>query len=198
MAKPVKAKNTWLAGKIKCMNCGYSLSLRENKRKRKESSRYYVCSRKYVAMDCDGIGAVPAEKVEDIVFFEMREKLKEFGELQLHEKPESTLQLTKLKVRADQIEKEIDTLVEKIPTASKATMGYINKKIDELDEEHSRLKKEIADMSADIYGKKDVGVIKNYLNNWESISISDKITVVDALIESVRVNQDTVDIVWKI
>lgn len=80
----------------------------------------------------------------------------------------------------------------------KATMGYINKKIDELDEEHSRLKKEIADMSADIYGKKDVGVIKNYLNNWESISISDKITVVDALIESVRVNQDTVDIVWKI
>ena len=74
----------------------------------------------------------------------------------------------------------------------------INKKIDELDEEHSRLKKEIADMSADIYGKKDVGVIKNYLNNWESISISDKITVVDALIESVRVNQDTVDIVWKI
>lgn len=48
------------------------------------------------------------------------------------------------------------------------------------------------------YGKKDVGVIKNYLSNWKSISISDKITVVDALIESVRVNQDTVDIVWKI
>ena len=83
-------------------------------------------------------------------------------------------------------------------TADKATMGYINKKIDELDEEHSRLKKEIADMSADICGKKDVGVIKNCLNNWESISISDKITVVDAWIESVRVNQDTVDIVWKI
>lgn len=198
MAKPVKAKNTWLAGKIKCKNCGYSLSLRETQRKKSDNARYYVCSRKYVAMDCVGVGAIPAEKIEDIVFLEMQDKLREFSELQMHEKPESTLQLTKLKVRVDQIEKEIDVLVEKIVTANKATMAYINKKIEELDEERTRLKKEIADMSADIYGKKDVGTIKNYMDNWDELDISDKITIVDALIESVRANQDSVDIVWKI
>lgn len=198
MAKPVKAKNTWLAGKIKCKNCGYALSLRETQRKKRDNARYYVCSRKYVAMDCDGVGAIPAEKIEDIVFLEMQDKLREFSELQMREQPESTLQLTKLKVRVDQIEKEIDTLVEKIVTANKTTMAYINKKIEELDEERCRLKKEIADMSADIYGKKDVGTIKNYLDNWDEIDISDKITIVDVLIESVRANQDTVDIVWKI
>ena len=197
-AKPVKAKNTWLAGKIKCMSCGYALSLNESKRKTKENSRYYMCYRKYIFMDCAGVGAVPAEKIEDIVLLEMREKLKEFPELQKHKKPESTFQLTKIKVRVDQIEKEINTLVEKIAAASTATMGYINGKIDELDAERTQLKREIADISADIYGKKDMGIIRNYLDGWDEISITDKITVVDALIAFVRADKDTIDIVWKI
>lgn len=160
--------------------------------------RYYVCARKYVAMDCEGIGAVQAGKIEDIVFLEMKDKLKEFSNLQLHERPESTLQLTKLKVQVTQIEKEIDTLVEKIVSANKATMAYINKKIEELDGEKTKLKKEIADMSADIYGKKDVGVINGYLDKWDSIDIADKITVVDALIDSIKVDEEHIDIIWKI
>lgn len=198
IAKPVKAKNTWLAGKIKCRHCGYALSLRQYSRKKTEDARYYVCARKYVAMDCEGIGAVQAGKIEDIVFLEMKDKLKEFSNLQLHERPESTLQLTKLKVQVTQIEKEIDTLVEKIVSANKATMAYINKKIEELDGEKTKLKKEIADMSADIYGKKDVGVINGYLDKWDSIDIADKITVVDALIDSIKVDEEHIDIIWKI
>lgn len=198
IAKPVKAKNTWLAGKIKCRHCGYALSLRNYKRKKTDDARYYVCARKYVAMDCGGIGAVQADKIEDIVFLEMQNKLKEFSELQMHEKPESTIQITKLKVRVTQIENEIDTLVEKVLSANKATMAYINKKIEELDYEKSKLKKEIADISASIYGKKDVGVIKGYLEKWDSIELGDKITIVDALIDSVRVDENDIDIIWKI
>lgn len=198
IAKPVKAKNTWLAGKIKCKKCGYALSLRNYKRKRKDDARYYVCTRKYVTMSCDGIGAVNAEKIEDIVFMEMQKKLTEFKELQLHEKPEDTLQLTKLKVRADQIEKEIEVLIDKISSASQTTMEYINKKIDALDAEKHQLKKEIAEMSADIYGRKNIGAISNYLDNWDDVSIGDKITIVDTLIESIKVSQEEVEIAWKI
>lgn len=198
IAKPVKAKNTWLAGKVKCKKCGYALSLRWFKRKYREDARYYVCSRKYVAMDCEGIGSVHADKLEDIVFLEMQSKLKEFSKLQMHEKPESTIQITKRKVRIDQIEKEIDTLVDKISSASKATMEYINKRIDELEEERVSLKKEIADMSVDMYGGKDIGTLQNYLDKWDSMEIGDKITVVDALIECIMVDRDAIDIIWKI
>lgn len=198
VAKPVKAKNTWLAGKIKCGKCGYALSLRSYERKKTADARYYVCARKYVAMDCEGIGAVQADKIEDIVFVEIQDKLKEFSSLQMHEKPESTVQMTKLKVRITQIEKEIDTLVEKILNANKTTMNYINKKIEELDGEKNELKKELADMAVDMYGKKDVGTINNYLDKWETLDISDKITVVDALIDSVRVTENNIDIIWKI
>ena len=198
IAKPVKAIHTWLAGKIKCRKCGYALSLRNYARKKTEDARYYVCAQKYVTMACDGVGAIQAEKIEDIVFSEMRKKLAEFGELRMHEKPESTLQLTKLKVRVEQIEKEIDTLVEKILSANQTTMEYINKKIESLDDEKTRLKKEIAEISTDIYGKKDVGTIKNYMDMWDDLSISDKITVVDSLIENIRVDQENVEISWKL
>lgn len=198
IAKPIKAKNTWLAGKIKCKNCGYSLSLRDYKRKYKENARYYVCARKYITMSCDGIGAVPAEKIEDIVFLEMKKKLTEFRELQAHEKTEDSIEVTKRKVRVDQIDNEISVLVDRILTANNATMEYINRKIEELDSEKSRLKKEIAEMSADIYGRKNVGVVKDYIDKWDRISISDKITVVDTLIEFIKVNQDSVEITWKI
>lgn len=198
IAKPVKAIHTWLAGKIKCRKCGHALVLRKYNRKRTEDARYYVCAQKYITMECDGVGAIQAEKIEDIIFTEMQKKLSEFGELKMHEKPENTLQLTKLKIRVDQIDKEIDTLVEKISSANQTTMGYINNKIESLDEEKARLKKEIAEISADIYGKKDVGAIRNYMDMWDEISISDKITVVDALIESIHVDQENVEISWKL
>lgn len=198
IAKPIKAKNTWLAGKIKCRKCGYALSLRENIRKRTENARYYVCARKYVAMTCDGIGAVSAEKIEDIVFLEMQKKLAEFNELQMHEKREDSLEVTKKKVRVDQIENEIKILVERILSANAATMEYINRKIEELDTEKTALKREIAEMSADIYGRKDVGAVKGYLQQWDKISISDKLVVVDTLIDTIKVDGERVEITWKI
>lgn len=77
-------------------------------------------------------------------------------------------------------------------------MEYINKRIETLDDEKTTLKKEIAEISADIYGKKDVGVIKNYMDMWDKLSIADKITVVDTLIEHIRVDQENVEISWKL
>ena len=38
-AKPLKAKNTWLAGKIKCGKCGYALTIRKSKT---QIGRYFI------------------------------------------------------------------------------------------------------------------------------------------------------------
>lgn len=118
IAKPVKAKNTWLAGKIKCIDCGHALSLKSYPRKRTEDARYYICNSKYVSASCDGVGAIQADSIEDIVFDEMSRKLKEFAELSYTEKQGDTAELTKLKIRLDEIEKEIATLIDKIVSAS--------------------------------------------------------------------------------
>lgn len=198
IAKPVKATNTWLAGKIKCRQCGHALTLHRYARKKGGERRYYVCAQKYTTMSCEGIGAVAADKIEDIVFLEMKNKLSEFSELTMREKPESTLELTKLKVRVTQIEQEIDMLITKVLEANKTTMEYINKKIEQLDSEKEETKKKIAELSADLYGRKNVGTIKNYMDMWDEISISDKITVVDSLIDTIHVDKENVEISWKI
>lgn len=198
IAKPVKAKNTWLAGKIKCIDCGHALSLKSYPRKRTEDARYYICNSKYVSASCDGVGAIQADDIEDIVFDEMSRKLKEFNELSYTEKQGDTAELTKLKIRLEEIEKEIATLIDKIVSASEATMEYINKRVDALDEEKKKLREKVSQLSAEMYDRKNIGVISGYMNNWENVRMDDKLSVVDALIETIRVGHGKVQISWKI
>lgn len=198
IAKPVKAKNTWLAGKIKCIDCGHALSLKSYPRKRSADARYYICNSKYVSASCDGVGAIQAAGIEDIVFDEMSRKLKEFNKLSYKEKHGDPIELTKLKIRAEEIEKEIATLIDKIVSASTATMEYINERIDALDEEKKTVKEKIAQMSAELYDRQNIGVISDYMSKWNDISIDDKLTVVDTLIESIHVGHGKVKIAWKI
>mgnify|MGYP002913336326 FL=1 len=198
IAKPVKAKNTWLAGKIKCIDCGHALSLKSYPRKRSADARYYICNSKYVSASCDGVGAIQASGIEDIVFDEMSRKLKEFNKLSFKEKHGDPIELTKLKIRAEEIEKEIATLIDKIVSASTATMEYINERIDALDEEKKTVKEKIAQMSAEMYDRQNIGVISDYMSKWNDISIDDKLTVVDTLIESIHVGHGKVKIAWKI
>ena len=40
--------------------------------------------------------------------------------------------------------------------------------------------------------------ITGYLDNWEKISMGDKLTVVDSLIESIYASQEKIKINWKI
>ena len=198
IAKPVKAKNTWLAGKIKCIDCGHALSLKSYPRKRSADARYYICNSKYVSASCDGVGAIQAAGIEDIVFDEMSRKLKEFNKLSYKEKHGDPIELTKLKIRAEEIEKEIATLIDKIVSASTATMEYINERIDALDEEKKTVKEKIAQMSAEMYDRQNIGVISDYMSKWNDISIDDKLTVVDTLIESIHVGHGKIKIAWKI
>lgn len=198
IAKPVKAKNTWLAGKIKCINCGHALSLKSYPRKRAEDARYYICNSKYVSASCDGVGAIQADEIEDIVFDEMVHKLREFNELSYTEKQGDSIELAKLKIRVEEIEKEIATLIDKIVSASETTMQYINERVDSLDEERKSIKEQIAQMSAEMYDRKNVGVISGYMERWNEIDIDDKLTVVDTLIETIHAGHGQVQISWKI
>lgn len=40
--------------------------------------------------------------------------------------------------------------------------------------------------------------ISGYINDWERIDMDDKLTVVDALIDNIRVGRGDVQITWKI
>lgn len=64
-----KAKNTWLAGKIKCGVCGYALV---DKHYSTTRSRYLLCSNKMNAKACAGPGTIYTDEFEQLIYDEMR------------------------------------------------------------------------------------------------------------------------------
>lgn len=88
--------------------------------------------------------------------------------------------------------------IDKLIASSNTTAEYVNERIEALDAEKRDLKEKIAQLSAELYGKQDIDVIKNYMDKWNDISIQDKITVVDSLIETIHVGHGNVQIKWKI
>ncbi len=195
VAKPIKAKATWLAGKIKCAHCGYALSAKIYHCKTKEDNRYYLCNNKYNAGDCH-FGSLDADAVDEIIFEEMQKKLREFETLSKHEQNSCNLQTLKLKEQIDEIDNEIASLLDKITMANDTVMEYINTRISHLDTEKKNLCAQIVQLDKSFMDSE--GEITDYMEHWNELSVSDKITVVDALIESIHATKDSLDIKWKI
>ena len=195
VAKPVKAKATWLAGKIKCANCGYALSAKVCRCKTKSDNRYYLCSNKHNAGGCN-FGSLDADAVDEIVFEEMQKKLAEFKTLVKQKQDGCNLQVIKLKTRIDAIDDEISSLVDKIAAANETVMQYINNRVAELDAEKKELCAQITQLDND--RKANIGEISGYTEHWDELSISDKITVVDCLIERITASKESIEIKWKI
>lgn len=195
VAKPIKAKATWLAGKVKCAHCGYALSAKVYHCKTKADNRYYLCNNKYNTGGCN-FGSLDADLVDEIVFEEMRKKLAEFNTLTKQKQESCDLQTIKLKTRIEVIDQEIGSLLDKIPLANGAVMEYINNRITVLDTEKKELYAEIVRLTE---GKGyRLKKITGYLDNWEEISMGDKLTIVDSLIESIYASQEKIKINWKI
>ena len=68
-----KAVNTWLAGKVKCGNCGYALM----SIKIQSGKQYLRCTKRLNNKACPGCGKVYTEDVESYVYKEMVRKLRE-------------------------------------------------------------------------------------------------------------------------
>lgn len=195
VAKPVKAKATWLAGKVKCAHCGYALSAKIYHCKTKSDNRYYLCNNKYNTGGCN-FGSLDADVVDEIVFEEMQKKLTEFHTLSKQKLESCDLQTIRLKTRIEGIDQEIGSLLDKIPLANGTVMEYINSRIAALDAEKKELYTEIVQLTEG--GGYSLDKITGYMEDWEKISMSDKLTVVDSLIESIYVSQEKIKINWKI
>ena len=76
-------------------------------------------------------------------------------------------------------------------------MQYINNRISELDAEKKELSAWITQFD-DENRKDNIGEISGYMEHWDELSVSDKITVVDCLIERINASENGLEIKWKI
>lgn len=195
VAKPVKAKATWLAGKIKCGHCGYALTAKVYHCKTKSDNRYFLCNNKYNGGGCH-FGSLDADVVEEIVYNELCKKLKDFGSLSRHEAESESLQVIQIKHRIEEIDKEVSSLLEKVLLANETVMNYINERIEKLDEEKKTLYNEI--LQLDAKPSSSVEELTDYMKNWDKLTVSDRISVVDILINRITATKESITIDWKV
>lgn len=194
VSKPLKASNTWLAGKIKCGRCGYALISKKSNAKYK---RYFICSRKMQSLSCEGAGTITADEFENMIFEEMKRKLKDFKVLSKKLVNRVNPKIAELNIQLKQVDVEIETLLDKLTSANEVLMTYINSRISELDSKKNLIQKEISALSP-INIPTDIKGISNYLERWETVSFEDKRMVVDTLIEVIHATEDSAQIKWHI
>lgn len=190
-----KPKNSWLAGKVKCGNCGYALVIRKAKTKR---GRYFVCSCAGKNGVCRGSGCtVYADVLEEYVLNSISQMLAGFETLSDGSAGGVIPEVSKIKLRLTQIEGEIDELLSKVGSANSVLMKYINGKIFELDAERRNLQEEMA--AANGSRPENGGAqMADHVKRWEHISFEGKKAVADTLIKIIKVADGNIEITWKI
>lgn len=188
-----KVLNSWLAGKIKCGNCGYALQSTRNP----TGQEYFRCKKRADSKGCIGCGTIRKSEFEQFIFGAMSEKLREFKLLRGGEE-KANPKLTALQVELAQVESEIEKLLDTLTGANAILLAYANSKIEDLDNRRQTLTKTIAELSVETISPKQIELLSGHLANWEHISFDDKRKVVDGLISQIRATSDYVQIEWKI
>lgn len=189
-----KAKNTWLAGKIKCGRCGAGLMSGNNP----ADIPYFRCRKRADRKSCEGCGTLRVREVEQSIYGEMIRKMDEFQTLTGGNPAKANPKLTALNVELAQIEAEIEKLLDTLTGANAVLISYANGRIEELDTKRQSLAKAIADMSAEAVSPEHMKRISGYLDNWDSIGFEDRRLVADGLISTIRATSESVQIEWKI
>ena len=188
-----KAKNTWLAGKVKCGRCGYALMSVGNP----TGIQYLRCSKRADSKSCDGCGTLRTREFERFLYGEMVKKLSEFQTLTAKRETVNP-KLTALNMELARVEDEIEKLLNTLTGANAVLLSYANSKIEELDTRRQALTKEIAALSAETISPEQIERLSVYLNQWEEIDFEDRRQVADGLISQIRATDEHVSIEWKI
>ena len=194
-----KIKNTWLAGKLKCAKCGYALVVRKTVKRSGKEFRYIICSEANDAgKKCDGVHGLKADQIEDIVFDEIRKKLEMFSSLSAPQESGTDPEISKLQIKIAQLEQEIEKATDKALEASGALVKYLSDRVAELDEQKTSCITRLCELENAAQDKNyKAAQITGYIAHWEQLSLEDKIIVVDALIDKIKLSESEMTIIWR-
>ena len=148
---------------------------------------------------CEGVGGIDAAAFENLILSEMKKKVEQFDVLNAPPQMQNNPRIVELGTQIEQIEAEIEKLLDRVSEADSVLMGYINKKVSELHNQSSELKREMNELEqAIIQPKLNVKQIRNCMQHWEKLEFDDKRAVVDQLIAVIKATENTCEITWKV
>ena len=196
-ATTCKARNSWLAGKVKCGKCGYGLTIAKANTR---WHRYFVCATALATKKsaCHGTGGtVYATLLEGYVSRAIRDKLTALGPLTREVHRQADPRINAHKIAIGEAEGEIEDLMAKVPGANDTLIRYINRRVEALDAEKKRLQAEMLAYASEKEGP-GIEVVSNHVAQWDKAAFADKQLVADALIKVITVAGGSIDITWNI
>jgi len=161
--------------------------------------RYMRCSKYIDNKSCEGAGTLYTDKLEQFIYEQMVEKLKDFKTLTGKKKSgKVNPELAILHTELAKVEGEIEKLVDSLTGANPVLLSYVNAKIEELDNQRQTLNKKIADLSIQTISPNQADQISDYLDDWENVSFDDKRQVLNILISQIKATSEKIEIIWKI
>lgn len=188
-----RAKNTWLAGLIKCGECGYAL-VRKNYAKKDVS--YFLCSRRMNDKLCCGCGTIYADELEALILQKIKIKLADFKKFEIAGSKAFNPKTEKLKARQAAIENEINEILKNVAGANDTVMTYINENIERLHNEKMLLQAEIQRLSERRYSVNEK-IICDF-DKLNDLAFEQKRELANALIKKIYASDDKIDIIWNI
>ncbi|WP_297212559.1 recombinase family protein [uncultured Flavonifractor sp.] len=180
-----KAKNTWLAGKIKCGLCGYALV---------DKRGSLLCSHRLETGSCPGPGGLSALELENLVGQAVQKKLAEaFPVLSPPEPAAEAGARFRYGPQLARTEQELRVLSGRLADADEVMYRYLSRQIQALDLERARLSEAL---SAGEAQRRDG--FRRHLTCWEELDFAEKRRVLDLLVQVIRVSGDAVEILWRI
>lgn len=187
-----KGQYTWLSGLVKCTDCGYAMVI-----KRWKSKNGYVSNLYCSSQSNHGICKPHSHNVtdvEDYVYNSMAEKLKSLQEIKLNAQTNRNEKIMELHKAIEDINAKIENLVINLEQAGTSALKYINKRIEELDNEKTQLESEMNMCNYQIES-----IVLPNLTDWASKSLDDKKEIARSLIEKVSIDyENNITIAWKV
>ena len=188
-----KAVNTWLAGKVKCGNCGYALM----SIKIQSGKQYLRCTKRLNNKACPGCGKVYTEDVENYVYKEMVRKLREGQSPAAYTKLKENPQVKQIYREIEEMEKEISLLVDSLAGAGETLTDYINQRVEEIDQMHQLKLEKLSVLAENHATPEQMEKVASNISLWGEIDFKEKRFTVDKMIRSLKVFPGSVQIQWK-
>lgn len=188
-----KAVNTWLAGKVKCGNCGYALM----SIKIQSGKQYLRCTKRLNNKACPGCGKVYTEDVENYVYKEMVRKLREGQSPATYTKLNENPQVKQIYREIEEMEKEISLLVDSLAGAGETLTDYINQRVEEIDQMHQLKLEKLSVLAENHATPEQMEKVASNVSLWGEIDFEEKRFTVDKMIRSLKVFPGSVQIQWK-
>lgn len=198
--KTCKAKNSFLAGLVKCGHCGYSMSVRKSQRARSEPVKYFVDMGRVEHHVCnEKVSALRANEFESEIVERIREKINSLTIQKIRSNFKDN-RINELLAQKESIQTEIDNLVNTLTTTqNQTTVLYIDRKINQLDSQLHELDLQIETVRREQQNKADVHEqLSDVMSKWNYLTFDDKRSVAMLLINKILVFTDHIEIIWNV